>query len=175
MPASIAVTSIFVVAPDAAAAAAALSLPLSLLSPLLSLLPLSLLPSLLPLPAPPPPTFADPVPGWLLHCTQRIDMCRHCCIVVATARIVLFLLLLIIAIFTAPGIVACPLPPSSCHVVGIALHHLPHVVCHPLISHCPPPPPLAVLSVPLLASCCLSFPLLLLSNTRLPPKLYISI
>ncbi len=89
----------------------------------------------------------------------------------------LFLLIVSISVATALGVVAFPPPPSSCCVVRlrIALHHLPHVVCHPLVLHHPLPPPLVMLSVALLALCCLSPPLPVLSNTCLPPKLSISV
>jgi hypothetical protein len=169
---AIAVTAIVFGAP----AAAAVLLPLLSLPPLLPPLSLSsLLPLLLPLPPPSLTAFAAPVVGWLLRCTQKIDMCHHCSIIVATARIVLFLLIIIIAVSTTLGVIACPSPPSSCCVVRIALRHSPQVARHPLVSHRPPPPPLVLLSVTTLASCCPSSPFLVLSNTRLPPKLSISI
>jgi hypothetical protein len=170
VPPAIAITAVVFVAPAFPAAAAALLPPLSSPPPLPPLSPSSLLSSLLPLPPQPPPAFAAPVVGWLLRCTQRIFTCRHYHIVVAIARIVLFLLIIIIAIATALGVVACPPPPSSCRVSWITSRHSPHVVCHPLVSRHPPPPPLVVLYAAPLALRCPSSPLLVLSNTHLPPK-----
>jgi hypothetical protein len=138
VPSAIAVTAVVFVAPTAtaaaAAAAAALLPPLSSPPSLLPLLPLSLLPSLLPLPPPPPPAFAAPVVGLpLLHCC-----CHHKdCIV--------------------------PPPPHhhSCHCLWsccmsstpvLLLCHSDHLASLP--SRCPPPARLALSPTPPLSLCC---------------------
>ncbi len=169
MPPTIAVTALVFVAPTAAAAAAATIIIAIVIitiavATIVSAAPATAVVVIVPTAI----TVAIPATTTARFCCS----CHNgCCIVhkglICVAIVALslppqglFLIIASIAVATALGIIACLPPLSSFCVVRrwIALPHLPHIVCHPLILRCPLPPPFVVLSIALLALCCPSPP-----------------